>query len=109
LAAGFIYRIDSIRLTVKDASKRAIDLTKDLTYIETSPNGFKFSGKTGSNFYDEEHKIRLGWFIAHISNGEKEYITATNFSDLAPTFDTTYGGAKAREITEAILQEKGLW
>lgn len=43
------------------------------------------SNKTGSNFYDEDRKIHLGWFISHIQNANQEYISVANFSDLAPT------------------------
>jgi beta-lactamase class D len=54
-------------------------ITKDITYLETSPKGFRLSGKTGSNAYDSNAKIRIGWFVAHIDNGSKEYIAVTNF------------------------------
>jgi beta-lactamase class D len=92
-----------------EVSSRAMQITRDITYLETSPNGFRLSGKTGSNYYDNEKKIRLGWFIAHIDNGDKEYIAVTSFSDIEPTIDTSYGGVKAKEITKKILSDLGLW
>ncbi len=63
-------------------SARAMQIARDITYIETSPKGFVLSGKTGSNYYDNQNKMRFGWFIAHIDNGDKEYVVVTNFSDI---------------------------
>ncbi len=91
------------------ATKRAQNLTREITFLETSPNGFKLNGKTGSNYYDKEKKLSLGWFVSHIQNGEKEYIAVTNFSDLTPTTDSSYGGLRAKQITKDILAEQGLW
>ena len=88
-------------------SLRAMQITKYITYLETSPNGFKLNGKTGSNVYAD--KRRLGWFVAHIDNGSKEYIAVTNFSDRLPTDETSSGGPKAKEITKKILADEGLW
>ena len=92
-----------------DASARAVQITKDITYLETSPGGFRLSGKTGSSFYHDNMKIRLGWFMAHVDNGVKEYIAVTNFSDLLPTDDALPGGPRAKEITKKILVEQGLY
>lgn len=88
-------------------SPRAVEITKELTFLETSPGGFKLNGKTGSNFYED--KRRLGWFIAHIQKGDQEYLTVTNFSDVTPPQDGSYGGAKAKEITKQILTDEDLW
>lgn len=90
-------------------TKRSMEITRQITYLETSPNGFKLSGKTGSNFYDAARKVQLGWFIAHISNGDKEYIAVTNFSDLAPIETDKFGGYRAKELTKSMLKEAGLW
>lgn len=90
-------------------SKRAMQITRDLTYLETSANGFKLNGKTGSNFYHQDRQRRLGWFIAHVSDGNKEYIAVTNFSDIDPAQGGSYGGARAKEITKEILKDEGLW
>ncbi len=90
-------------------STRAMEITRKITYLETSPNGFKLSGKTGSNFYDKERKIQFGWFISHVTNGEKAYIAVTNISDLKPIETEMYGGPRAKVITKAMLTEAGLW
>lgn len=90
-------------------SKRSMELTRQITYLETSPKGFKLSGKTGSNFYDEDRKVQLGWFISHITNGEKEYIAVTNLSDLKPIETDKFGGFRAKMITKRMLEDSGLW
>ncbi len=91
------------------ASTQSMQKARDITYLETSPRGTKLSGKTGSNFYDKDHKIHLGWFISHIQNGTQEYITIANFSDLGPTEAAGYGGFRAKEITKKILADLDLW
>lgn len=91
------------------ASKRAQALTREITFLETSPKGYSLNGKTGSNFYDKDRKIRLGWFISHIQKDDQEYIAVTNFSDLNATDEKGYGGMRAKEITKTILADQGLW
>lgn len=91
------------------ATARSQRLTQEITYLETSPNGFKMNGKTGSNFHDKSHKVHLGWFISHLQKGDQEYITVANFSDLGPTNAKGYGGMRVREITKKILADEGLW
>ena len=90
-------------------SKRSMELTQQITFLETSPNGYELSGKTGSNFYDDTHKLQLGWFIAHIFKEDQEYIAVTNLSDIKPIETTSFGGARAKEITKIQLKEAGLW
>lgn len=53
-------------------------------------NGITFAGKTGS-------KDGLGWFVGYISNGEKNYVFATNIEGNPAT-----NGTKARQITEGM-------
>jgi beta-lactamase class D len=91
------------------ASKRSMRLAREITFLETSSNGFALHGKTGSNFYDADRKVHMGWFIAHVQNGEQEYIAVTNFSDLGPTEIPGYGGLRAKRITLQILTDLGLW
>lgn len=91
------------------ASQRAQKITREITFLENSPNGFALSGKTGSNFFDADRKVRLGWFISHIQKGGQEYIIVTGFRDLGPTEEKGYGGLKAKEITKLFLADQGLW
>ncbi|MBS1969386.1 MAG: class D beta-lactamase [Bdellovibrionales bacterium] len=91
------------------ASPRSMKLTQDITYLETSPDGFKLNGKTGSSFYDKSHKLALGWFVAHLEKDGLEYIVVTNFRDLKPTKSKSYGGLRAKETTKKILGDLKLW
>lgn len=90
-------------------SARSMEITREITYLETSPKGFKMSGKTGSNFFDKEHKFHSGWFISHIQKGDQEYITAANLADLKPFPGQGYGGPRVKQITKDILTNEGLW
>ena len=90
-------------------SKSSMELTRKITYLETSPRGFRLSGKTGSNRFNAERTIHLGWFIAHIEKGDQEYLAVTNISDLAPREVNSFGGPRAREITKQMLVHEGLW
>lgn len=91
-------------------SKRAMKLTQKITALPATPSGFSFSGKTGSNSYDKEQKIHLGWFIAHLEKGEQEYVAVVNFSDDKPFEGTPpFGGPRAREMMIEYLKSDGLW
>jgi beta-lactamase class D len=94
-------------------SRRAMQITREITYLETSSKGFKLSGKTGSNyydhFYDNDKRLGFGWFVSHIENGDKEYIAVANLSDLTPSKAKNYGGLRAKQITKQILLDEGLW
>ncbi len=91
------------------ASKRAMKLTRDIMYLETSPAGFTLHGKTGSNFYNGEKTQHLGWFIGRIAKGDSEYLVVTNIRDLKPASVAGYGGPRAKQLTKDLLQEAGLW
>ena len=90
------------------ASPRAHQLTQKITEIETSPNGFKLSGKTGSGYFEGRQR-RVGWFISHLSKDQQEYVAVTNFQDLVPSTESGYGGPAARELTKKIFKDLGLW
>lgn len=102
----FMKKLWSEKLPV---SERSIALTQKITYLETTPKGYKFSGKTGSNFFDKEKFYHLGWFISHLEKGDEEYIAVTNIRDIKPFYGGGYGGPRAKEITKKILISEGLW
>lgn len=91
------------------ASQRSMRLAREITFLEKSPSGYEFSGKTGSNYYDKEKKVRLGWFISHLQRGDEEYIAVTNISDRGPYQGSEYGGMRAKGITKQILLDEGIW
>ena len=93
----------------KDAMKRV----REITFLEKSPRGFLLSGKTGSNFFDENHgqdqRRGLGWFVSHLERGSQEYIVVTRFTDEELKPANQYGGPRAKQITKDILADLGLW
>lgn len=91
------------------ASPKAQQQTRDLIYLEQTPKGYRYSGKTGSNAYHGEGKVYFGWFVGFIEGGGQEYLFATNFSDLQPAHSADFPGMRARKITEAMLVEANLW
>ncbi len=94
-------------------SKRAMQITRDISFLEVSPHGFKLSGKTGSNYYNQdthkEKRVGFGWFISHLEKEDQEYIAVANFRDLAPVDAKKYGGLRAKQIVKDILLDEGLW
>jgi beta-lactamase class D len=88
----------------REATKR----TKELLVVESSGQA-ALMGKTGSNFYDSDRKIRLGWFIGHLRKGDLEYLVCTVFRDLEPSPHQEFGGAQARKMTKSLLRDRGLW
>lgn len=90
------------------ATARAMKLTREITFLEASPNGFKMSGKTGSGLYDKAGTRHLGWFISHIEKDGREYLAVVNFSDLE-SGKKGYGGPRAKAATKELLTAEGLW
>lgn len=90
-------------------SARAREMTEKITRIETSPKGYELHEKTGSNFFTDNPKRRLGWFVAHLQKGDDEYVAVTSFYDLDTPAQEGFGGLHARTVTKALLAELGLW
>ncbi len=101
----FMNALWSNKLPVSEA---ALKTTQEIMFIQSTPKGYKLSGKTGSNTYATEN-IQLGWFIAHLSRDGEEYIAVTNFSDLKPVTETGFGGPRARAMTIEYLKREKLW
>jgi beta-lactamase class D len=90
-------------------SKRSMELTQKLTFLEKTPAGFEFSGKTGSNWMDEQRKTQLGWFIAHLEKGDKEYVAVLNLRDAPHEKSHPHGGPRAKALMIELLKKEGLW
>ena len=85
-------------------SPHATEVTRKITYQETSPSGMRLSGKTGSHLYGREE---LGWFVGHLEGPKGEYLVVVNYS--GPTSaSNSYPGLIARGICLDILGELGL-
>jgi beta-lactamase class D len=90
------------------ASPRAMDLTKKITFLETSENGVILNGKTGSGFVENSGR-RLGWFVSHLQKGNEEYISVLSFTDKEEFHKSLFAGLQAKEITKEILAENQMW
>jgi beta-lactamase class D len=96
-------------------SKHAFVVTKKITFVEKSSAGWTLHGKTGSGGADaigpngDASLWTIGWFVGHVSRGDREYLFVTSYTDpLAPSDGRTPGGI-ARDITKQILKSMGLY
>jgi len=91
-------------------SKKAVQITREITYRETSPNGYALNGKTGSGLVDEATKRRLGWFVGRLAKDQYEYIGVVTFTDKkAPPSDAAFGGLHSQDLFKKIAKEMGHW
>lgn len=91
-------------------SKRSQELTKKILVREINPPHRELAGKTGSGYVNDEKTLRLGWYIAHLKSGLKEYIVVTNFTDkVEMPQPRSFGGPEAKELTKQLLTEDDLF
>lgn len=88
--------------------QRSIDLTKKLTYLETSPSGAILNGKTGSGFVNGSQQ-RIGWFVAHLQKENSRYISIMTFTDKEGLHKDLFAGQQAKEITKTFFADNDLW
>ena len=79
-------------------SQHALEVTRKITYLETSASGMKLSGKTGSHLYGPEE---LGWFVGHLDGPKGEYLVVVNYT--GPTGADDYPGLVAKDICHDLL------
>jgi beta-lactamase class D len=82
-----------------EVSKRAVELTKTLTLVGTSPAGWTLHGKTGSC-------RGVGWYVGHVEKGDREYVFVASFTDRNPKDDRP-AGYVARDLALQILGALG--
>jgi len=82
-------------------SKRSMDIVRRIIRLTATPAGI-LSGKTGSDLVDG--KGVLGWFVGYVEHDDHQYFFATNIQAADGA-----SGRKAREISEGILHEAGLF
>ena len=83
-------------------SEEAIRETKKNMFMETSANGWKLYGKTGS---DKD----VGWFIGYIEKAGQTYIFVLNYSDLVNTGEQESHGLQAKVMTKNLLGDLGIF
>ena len=101
-----------VRLWRRDlpVAERAMGLTKEITFVETSPKGYALHGKTGTGYAGKGTKRRLGWFVGHLAKGNEEYVGVVSFTDSAdPASGAKYAGPESRDLFKAIVAEMGYW
>jgi beta-lactamase class D len=105
----FLTRLWDGQLSVQP---RAVSLTRNCLWTEQSKSGAVLCGKTGTGYLIKRNNpksLQVGWFVGFLRSGEKEYVFATNFSDLAYPADPRMGGERAKDITKEILVNLGLY
>ena len=95
-------------------SKHAFAMTKKITFVDTSEAGWTLHGKTGSGGVgtggpNEESALWLGWFVGHVSRGDREYVFVCSYTDRVPSGDHRPSGWIARDIAKKILAEMGVY
>lgn len=91
-------------------SPRSMELARELSYWETSANGYTLHGKTGSGYAGKGTKRRLGWFVGRVAKGAKEYIGVVSFTDKEePDAKAGYAGPQSRDLFKEIVRGMGYW
>jgi beta-lactamase class D len=88
-------------------SKHAFAMTKKITLVDTSKAGWTLHGKTGSGGASAD--LWLGWFVGHVSRGDREYEFVCSYTDRVPSDDHRPSGWIARDIAKQILAEMGVY
>jgi beta-lactamase class D len=83
-------------------SQKAMTDTKQNLYLETSPNGWKLSGKTGGS-------LNQGWFVGYVQKREQTYVFTLSFSDQGQSPANTPAGPRAEDLTKSILAQFNLF
>ena len=92
----FLKRLDKRELPF---SETAMDTVSDIIKLKKTERG-ELSGKTGT--LGKNNKRVMGWFVGYVKHDNDTYIFATNVAG------NDVWGAKARQITETILEQRGL-
>lgn len=88
----------------------AVEKTKLLTKLETTPRGYTLYGKTGSGFFGKGKDLRLGWFVAVLDRGDEKFLSIVRFTDRAhDPAAPKLAGRQAREIMTGLLSEANRW
>lgn len=90
-------------------SKDAQQFAKRLIYLQTTPNGYSLSGKTGSGFTDASYKRRIGWFVGTATKFDQQYVIVSNFIDTADRPAGESGDKFAKQLAMQQLQAYKLW
>jgi beta-lactamase class D len=96
-------------------SKRAVELTKKITYVETSAAGWVLHGKTGSGSQGSARSggqsgaLQHGWFVGHVARAGHKFIFVTSYADRRAPADRRPAGLIARDLSKQILTALGIY
>lgn len=93
---AFLERLDKRDLPF---SEKAMDTVSEIIKVKKTAKG-ELSGKTGT--LGKDNKLVMGWFVGYVKHDNNTYVFATNIAG------NDVWGAKARKITERILEQRGL-
>lgn len=105
---NFLIAMLGNKLPVNDA---AIENTKKNLYLGKLDSGADYYGKTGAGRHGRNErlsnpsKLRDGWFVGFVENGNQQYIFLSNLSDktIPATTDKLYGSQILKPITMKLL------
>ncbi|MBL7479268.1 penicillin-binding transpeptidase domain-containing protein [Legionella bononiensis] len=92
-------------------SNEAVLHTKKNMYLGTLDNGAAYYGKTGSGRHGRNErlsnpsKLRDGWFVGFIEQGQQQYIFISNLTDKVPaSTDKSYGAVSLSPAGSQVLK-----
>ncbi|KTD38486.1 class-D beta-lactamase [Legionella moravica] len=92
-------------------NSEAVNQTKNNMYLGTLDNGAKYYGKTGSGRHGRNErlsnpsKLRDGWFVGFIEQGNQQYIFVSNLTDKVPaSTDKSYGSVALLPAGSQVLK-----
>jgi beta-lactamase class D len=85
-------------------SKKAIELTQKISFIEMTSKGYSFSGKTGSGTVGSDQS-RLGWFVSHFEKGSESFVSVVTFTGTKKRKENRAAGYEAKDKMKKIVTD----
>lgn len=82
---------------------------KNLLETETSANGHRLMGKTGSGYMVNNLDLRFGWWVGFLETKKDNYAVVINITDKEKMPDRVFVGGEAKELAKRLLVDKKLW
>jgi beta-lactamase class D len=98
----FLQKLLDKKLPVKD---EAIEMTKNILFIEDLPNGWKFYGKSGScdsTINNQQNGWQNGWFVGWIEKDNRKIIAVNHINDKTE-FNYSAGKKAREEVGEKMI------
>jgi beta-lactamase class D len=73
-----------------DVDPEYVDIVRGIL-LQEETDTYRFYGKTGGSYIDEDNGIYLGWFVGFVERGEHVYIFALNM-EFSRRARNQYGG-----------------